>query len=209
MENQIKFSEKPEWVTWDEIHNVLWKAHENNRKKGIIMAFPSLSGEEIRKKIGDSGKFFVAIEGSKLVGTLALINKTGKQWYNSGQYGYMCFGAVLPEYSGKGIYRSLYQLAETTARQMNLYVITRDTNEKNARMLKITKQEGYHFVDYKVCKDHFNIVRAKWLDKSPYPLWYIKIRFLASKLYKNMLYRMDNEKGRVKRFGFFRRKNNA
>lgn len=201
MYSKIQVIEKPEWVSWDEIHEVLWKAHEQNRKKGIIMSYPSLSGEEIRNKIGDKGKMFVAIEDDKVIGTLALIKKVGKQWYNTGQYGYLCFGAVLPECSGKGVYRSLYQLAETTAKQMGLLILTRDTNENNARMLKITKQEGYHFVECKAWKDHFNIVRAKWLDKCPYPTWYIKTRFLLSKMIIKLRYRMDPLKGKVKRFG--------
>lgn len=201
MESQIQIVEKPNWVPWDEIHEVLWKAHEKNRKKGVIMSYPTLSGEEIKNKIGNNGKLFTAIDGNKVVGTLALIKKIGKQWYNTGEYGYMCFGAVLPEYSGKGIYRLLYQLAETTARQMNLQVLTRDTNEHNARMLKITKQEGYHFVECKAYKDHFNIVRAKWLEKCPYPVWYIKLRFIVSKIRTKVRYKIDHQKGKVVRFG--------
>lgn len=197
----IKIVEKPEWVSWDDIHDVLWKAHEKNRSKGIIMSNPSLSGNEIKNKIGRGGEMLVAMDGQKVVGTLALIKKTGNKWYCNGDYGYLCFGAVLPEYSGKGIYRSLYQLAEITAKQMDLPVLTRDTNEHNARMLKITKQEGYYFVDYKICKDHYNIIRAKWLNGCPFPGWHIKMRFLLSKLYKKVRYRMDSKKGKVKRFG--------
>lgn len=202
MDSVLQIVDKPDWVSWDEIHDVLWKAHEKNREKGIIMAYPSLSGEEIKNKIGDSGKMFLAIDGKRVVGTLALIKKTGAQWYNSGQYGYLCFGAVLPECSGKGVYRSLYQLAEATAKQAGLRVLTRDTNENNARMLKITKQEGYHFVECKAYKDHFNIVRAKWLDKCPYPVWFIKLRFVISKIITKTRYKMDPQKGKVKRFGF-------
>ena len=201
MNDTIQIIEKPEWVSWEDIHNVLWEAHAENRKKGIIMSYPSLSGEEIRKKIGDNGKMFVAIVGNEVVATLALIIRSGNRWYNSGQYGYLCFGAVLPDYSGRGIYRSLYQLAENTARQMELLVLTRDTNEKNARMLKITKQEGYHFVACKACKDHFNIVRAKWLVNNPFPLWYIKIRYTLSVLKAKTRYSMDPQKGKTKRFG--------
>ena len=197
----IKIQEKPEWVSWDEIHNVIWKAHENNRSKGVLMSYPSLSGDEIKDKIGKGGKLFTALDGDKVVGTLALSKKKGKRWYCSGDYGYLCFGAVLSEYSGKGIYRSLYQLAETTAIQMGLTILTRSTNEHNARMLKITKQEGYYFVGYMACKDHFDIVRAKWLDSCPFPAWYIKMRFLLSKLYLKTRFRIDPKKGRVKRFG--------
>lgn len=201
MDKEIQVVEKPDWVSWDEIHEVLWKAHENNRKKGVIMSYPSLSGEEIKNKIGNNGTLFVAIEKDKVIGTLALIKKTGKQWYDKGEYGYLCFGAVLPECSGKGVYRSLYKLAEATAKQMKLSVLTRDTNENNARMLKITRQEGYHFVECKAYKDHFNIVRAKWLSECPYSLWYIKFRFVISKISTKTRYKMDPQKGKVKRFG--------
>lgn len=201
MDSVLQIVEKPDWVSWDEIHDVLWKAHENNREKGIIMAYPSLSGEEIKNKIGDNGKMFLAIDGKKVVGTLALVEKAGKRWYNTGRYGYLCFGAVLPDCSGKGVYRSLYQLAESTAKQKGLSVLTRDTNENNARMLKITKQEGYHFVECKAYKDHFNIVRAKWLGKCPYPVWFIKLRFVISKIITKIRYKMDPQKGKVKRFG--------
>lgn len=149
MNNGVKIEEKPDWVSWDEIHNVLWKAHEDNRSKGVIMDNSSLPGDKIRDRIGKDGKLFVAL-GDKVVGTLALIKKTGKEWYYSGDCGHICFGAVLSDYSGKGIYRSLYQLAEKTATQMGLTVLTRSTHEHNERMLKITKQEGYCFVDYKV-----------------------------------------------------------
>ena len=197
MKTNIQIIEKPEWVSWDDIHNVVWNAHENNREKGIIMALPSLSGEEIKDKLGNTGKLFVAIDGNKVVGTLALIKRTGKKWYCNGDYGYLCLGAVLSNYSGKGIYRSLYQLAETTATQMGLLILTRDTNEQNARMLKITKQEGYRFVDYKVCKDHYNIVRAKWLNGCPYSELYCKCQFLLHKWYKKLRYKP----GKVKRFG--------
>lgn len=197
----IKIVEKPDWVSWDEIHQVVWKAHENNRSKGIIMSYPSLSGDEIKDKIGKDGKLFTALDGDKVVGTLALSKKTGRRWYVSGDYGYLCFGAVLSDYSGKGIYRSLYQLAETTAARMGLTVLTRSTNEHNARMLNITKQEGYHYVEYMALNDHFNIVRAKWLNGCPFPSWYIETRFLLSKLLLKSRFSIDPERGRVKRFG--------
>lgn len=201
MNSEIQIIEKPSWVSWDEIHEVLVKAHASNVANGIKMFKPTLLGPEIEKEIGDTGKMFVALEGNTIVGTLALVKKEGRRWYINGEYGYLCFGAVLPEWSGKGIYKSLYQYAEATAKQMNLSVLTRDTNEKNVRMLKISKKEGYSFVECKVCKDHFNIIRAKWLDKCPFPLWYIKVRYYISKLFRKTRYKLDSDKGIVKRFG--------
>lgn len=186
---EIQITEKPEWMSWNLVHEVLWEAHSKNRENGVVMSYPSLTGDQLKNMIGDHGKLFVAIDDKKVVGTLALIVKTGQKWYNSGQYGYLCFGAVLPEYDGKGIYRSLYQLAETTAKQMNLSVLTRDTNENNARMLKITKQEGYHFVEYRVHEDHCNIVRAKWLEGYPFSDKYIQRRYNISKKLAKLQYK--------------------
>ena len=200
-DSKIQIIEKPDWVSWDDIHDVVWRAHAQNREKGIIMSYPSLAGDEIKKKLENNGKMFIALDGQKVVGTLALIIKKGKNWYNKGSYGYLCFGAVLPDYSGKGIYRSMYKVAETSALNLGIRVITRDTNENNARMLKISKQEGYHFVECKAYKDHFNIVRAKWLEGCPYPSWYIKLKFHLSKFKQKTRYKMVPEKGRVKRVG--------
>ena len=200
MMNDIQFIEKPDWISWDEVHEVIWNAHERNREKGIIMSYPSLPGDEIKSRIEGKGKLFVAIDNNKVVGTLALIKKKGNKWYCPGEYGYLCFGAVLKEYSGQGVYRSLYQVAEKNALDMGFKVLTRDTNEHNARMLKITKQEGYHFVEYRPYKDHFNIVRAKWLNKCPYPLFYIKMRFIISKVSNKLRYKMNSHNELVKRF---------
>lgn len=196
----IEVKEKPEWVTWDEIHEVLWKAHEENRQKGVLMQLPALSAEELQKYVGE-GKMYVAMDDNRVIGTIALIIKEGKQWYNRGRYGYLCLGAVLPDCSGKGIFRMLYDHAEKEALRLQLPVLTRDTNEKNFRMLKISKKEGYYFVAYRACRDHFNIVRAKWLNGCPYPLWCVKLRFQLSKLYLKTRFKMVPGKGRTKRFG--------
>lgn len=202
MEQNIQVIEKPDWVSWDDIHDVLWEAHIPNREKGIIMRNPSLPGEEIKNKIGSNGLFYLAIDGKKVVGTLAIIIKTGKQWYSKGDYGYFCFGAVLPEYNGMGIYQKLYQQTESAAKERGLRAIIGDTNEKNTRILKITKQDGYVLVGYKACKDHYNNVIAKWLDGCPYPSWYIKLRYFLSKTMIKIRFRIDTKKGKVKRFGF-------
>lgn len=200
-DKRIEIIEKPDWVTWEEIHQVLWKAHEQNRQKGMYMGLPAKSAEELQKYIEGKGKMFVALDDKRVIGTLAIIVKEGNQWFNHGKYGYACLGAVLPESSGKGVFRALYDKMESDAIHMQLPVITRDTHENNVRMLKISKKEGYQFVSYKACKDHFNIVRAKWLDGCPYPSWYIKLKFHLSKFKLKLRYKMVPGKGRVKRFG--------
>ena len=56
MGSEIQIIEKPDWLSWDEIHDVLWKAHEQNRNNCINMSFPALSGEKIRERIEGKGK---------------------------------------------------------------------------------------------------------------------------------------------------------
>jgi len=199
--NNIIIQEKPVNVSWDEIHDVLWAAHAKNRENGIIMSFPSLAGEEIRKKIGDEGKLFVAMDGDKVVGTVGLIKSNANRWYANGKCGHVCFAAVLSGYEGKGIYRSLNEEREMYAKENNYSVLIADTNERNTKMIEKKKKEGYRFIYYMACKDHFNVVMAKWLYDCPYPQWYIKLRFLWSKFKLRTRYKMVSGKGRVKRFG--------
>lgn len=202
MENSIQVVEKPDWVSWDEIHEVIWESHADNRQKGIIMAFPSLPGEEIRKKIGDAGKMFVAMDGEKVVGTYAVIVKShSKLWYIRNNYGYLCFLSILPEYCGKGIYRLLAKTCEGYATNKKLPVLTFDTHEYNLKIQNIKGKEGFILVSYKACKDHYNVIMAKWLQPCPFSLWSIRLRFHLSKLYTKTRFKMVQEKGRVKRFG--------
>ena len=200
-EKRCQIVEKPDWVSWDEIHHVLKKAHEQNCAMGVQMLVPMLAGEELRMFVEGKGKMLVALDDEKVVGTLALVVKDGKHWYTRGRYGYVALGAVLPEYSGQGVFRALYDRIEVEARQMQLPILVRRTHENNARILKIAKQQGYHFVDFKPSGEYFHIVRVKWLDGCPYPLWYINLRFNLSKLLVKIRFKRVPGKACVKRFG--------
>lgn len=197
----IQIMEKPDWVSWDDIHEVLWAAHAKNREDGIIMAFPSLAGDEIRRKIGSEGKMFVAMDGDKVVGTVGIMKGNGNPWYAKGNYGHTCFASVLPNYGGNGIYQLLNKKREIYAIKNNYSVLIADTNERNRKMIEIKKKEGYRFICYMACKDHFNVGMAKWLQPCPFPSWYITFRFYFSMIYQKTRFKMVPRKGRTKRFG--------
>ena len=69
---EIKIMEKPEWVSWDDIHQLLLAAHKKNIEKGIVMKYAQLPGEEIRKKIGKAAKESISKYSSSIV---------KKDWY--------------------------------------------------------------------------------------------------------------------------------
>ena len=201
MEQNIQIIEKPDWVSWDDIHDVLWNAHKENRQKGINMRLPTMTGEELRKFIEGRGKLFVAMDGEKVVGTLGFVVKEGNKWYNRGRYCYSCLGAVLPENSGKGVIRALADKVREAELEIGVDVLISDTNEKNAKIQKILNRREWVLVGYAARSDHYGKIYAKWLNKRPYPLWYIKLRALQSKLYVKTRYKMVPGKGKVKRFG--------
>ena len=201
MEQTIQIIEKPDWVSWDEIREVIWESHAENREHGIKNALPSLPSDEIRKKVGDKGKMFVALDGKKVVGTYAVLVKSKRKWFSCGDYAYECFCTVLPEYRKSRAYFLLARMAIDYIRKKGLSLTTGEAHEYNEKVLKLKLREGYQHVAYKACKDHYNVVIAKWLNECPYPLWYIKFRFLLSKLYLKTRFKMVPGKGKVKRFG--------
>ena len=201
MEHTVQIIEKPDWVSWEEIREVIWASHAENRENGIINAFPSLPSDEIRKIVGDEGKMFVALDGKKVIGTWAVLIKNNRKWFTSGEYAYGCFVTVLPEYRKTRAYFLLSRTAMDYIRWKGLSLTTGDVHENNKTILKLKLRKGYQYVAYKACKDHYNVVIAKWFNECPYPSWYIKFRFQLSKLYLKTRYKMVPEKGKVKRFG--------
>ena len=195
----IQIIEKPDWVSWDEIHEVLWQAHAENREKGMNMAFPALPGEKIRENLEkNQGKMFIALDGSnKVIATAAIKVKRTNLWCGTGDYAYLCFASILPEYRGHGIYKQLYIYIEREGRKMGLDRILFDTHEHNQRMIDVNSRHGFKPVDISVWKDHYNVVMVKWLNGCPYSEWYCKLQFYIHKYYMKLKFKP----GREKRFG--------
>ncbi len=179
----IQIIEKPDWVSWDDIHEVLMASHADNREKGIVMSYPLLPGNEIKKKLGENGKMLVAIAGGKVVATSAIMVKKLKLWCGSVDdvYADCVFASVLPEYNGMGIFKKMDLMREDLARRMGLNKMIGDTHEKNQHRLRIAKKAGYKFVDFRFYKDHCNVVMVKWLDGCPYSDFQCNMHFLYRK----------------------------
>ena len=63
---------KPDWISWDDIHQLLLSAHKKNIDKGIVMGTSQLSGLELEKRVGELGRCFVALADDTLVGTTSV-----------------------------------------------------------------------------------------------------------------------------------------
>ena len=69
--DNIRIEEKPDWMSWDDVHELLAEAHQSNFKKGIILKYALMPGEQIRKKLGEEGCCWIAFDGDKPVGSIS------------------------------------------------------------------------------------------------------------------------------------------
>ena len=83
----IIIMEKPDWITYDDIHELIVKAHKVNIDKGIVMKTTKLEGEELKERIGVEGRCFVALDGEKLVGTSSYRILEKNEWYFKARHG--------------------------------------------------------------------------------------------------------------------------
>ena len=196
----IVYCIKPETISWDAIHDVLWKAHEHNRAQGMQMLYPSLPGNELEKLLGDSGRCFVAIEGDRVIGTCSFKPISRNNWYSKGRKSaYFILDGVLPEYVGKGIHSRLYKLRQSYVEKEGFDYFEMDTAEHNIPIQKIFLKNGFSHVSFKSYStgNIYAVIMAKWVNNCPFPDWYIRCRFFIKKYYVKLRYKP----GYIKRFG--------
>lgn len=181
---EIKIVEKPDWISWDDIHELLLQAHKRNIEKGIVLKYAQMPGDWIREKLGDEGCCWVALDGDKPVGTTSVTYFQGKSWWNKGKkVAHGCFTGILREYQGIGLMEELnakkYEHEKAHGADMN----EGDTAETNKTVLKVFGKEGYKVVAYFAPKnsDHYSVRIVKWLNGCPFSDDYIDRRCKWSK----------------------------
>lgn len=194
----IRIIEKPEYISFDDIHDLLYKAHQINREKGFNVKTAEMSGSELAHHLEPEGKCFVAMDGDKLVGTTSYRIRERNYWCAKGKVADRVLAGVLPEYKGQGISSKLFQIVLENAKAGGLRYVESSTAEENEIVQKINLKDGYKYIDFRSTKaDHYTVVMLQWIDGCPYAAWKIKARFLLKKYYIKIRYKP----GRIKRFG--------
>lgn len=187
--DEVQIMEKPDSVSWDEILEVLWIAHAENRKKGINMSHYQWTSEKIRDFIGQSGVVLVAIKDRMVIGTAAIKESFKNSWYARGKYAYLCFDCVMPDYRGLGVFKLLDSKREEIAIQQGYKVFVFDTHLNNTYRQDIAKKNGYRKVGLFWAKDHYSVIMAKWIKKTYPGVIYCWLRYMVS-FFKTILKRM-------------------
>ncbi|MBQ5943968.1 MAG: hypothetical protein IJL61_04525 [Bacteroidales bacterium] len=180
--SEIRVMEKPDWISWNEIHELLLSAHKKNIAKGMVMGVPQLSGEELKNRVGDNGKCFVALFDNSLVGTTSISYFQGKHWYDKGKLvAHSLASGILPKYQGIGIYEELMGLRDADICDMHAEIIHADTAEDNKIIRMNAKRNGFVDVDFRFVHDHYSVIFVKWLNGCPFSDSYIKFRYKITK----------------------------
>ena len=195
----ITVCEKPNWISFEDIHDLLWVANEENRKAGFVLKTSTLSGKELYDYLGDDGQCYVALCDEKVVGTLSVRFVELDKWFFKGKIADFALIAVLPEYQGHHVLGALIEKGIKYTLYKECPTIKLDTAEQNIRAINAYKHFGFVPVGYYSVEkgDHNNIIMAKWLHKCPFNKTRILLEFLARKLFV----RINYKKGKVKRFG--------
>ncbi len=136
-----------------QIMNIIYKAQENFRIKGIDQWQNNYPNEEIIKDDIDKGYGFVLVDNDSIIGYVAIsfdgeetYNKIydGK-WLSDLEYAVVHRVAIDEEYKGKGYSYIIMENVEKYCTDNGVYSIKVDTHIKNIPMQKVLSRLNYNY----------------------------------------------------------------
>lgn len=199
MNQKIEIVVRPEWITYDDIHTLLFKAHETNRKEGFHVKTADMDAQILEQYIGKNGACFVALDGEKLVGCTAVRIVSRNNRFASGPVADQILVAVLPEYSGNHVSSALHEKIVAFAKEHGLSQIELRTAADNHKMQRACLKWGFRYINFAAYSniDHYTVVMMKWLIENPYSEKRLNLLYGMKKVYIKVRYKP----GGVKRFG--------
>lgn len=195
---EIQVMPKPDWVSWEDIQQLLLKANKVNEKNGFSMVGLTRSPEELEKQV-ENGLCVVAMHGDKLVGVSACSFNCTQRWYNKKERSARKFmTGILKSYQGCGILGEFDKVLDKYIKNSGCSFIVADTAVMNTAVRKQAQLVGYKELTYISFPTtlYYSVIFGKWLNKCPFSDRYIKFRFWLSKIYTKTRYKV----GRVERF---------
>lgn len=190
---QFKYTEKPDWVTWDSVLECIRASHKVNDKKGFHMLNQEMTADELQKKLR-SGHCFVALDGDKVVGTCSTIIRKGDRWWSRGKIiAYNCLDGVLPEYQGTDVFIDMRQFrSQFIKNNPEVEIIQFNTAEQNKVVQKLALRRGAKYVQYSATgkgANYYSVIMVQWLNGCPYSDRFINFMFSLSKIVVKIIWK--------------------
>lgn len=190
----LEIIEKPKAVTYDQLYELVYRAHENTRKMGIKINTRISNGGQMRESIEQENMtVYVAMIDGKLAGTISTKIEIGKHRFVKGHtISYVAYVAVLPEYKGYGIGKALCEKAEEYAYDhgadaAGLYVAYRNP------AVEFYSHIGYEKIEFlpRIKLKQYAVYEVKWLKNCNTPKWIRTLYYRTRKPYVSFKYRFD------------------
>lgn len=188
----IRISQKPEWLRWDDLAACQQRAHESNKARGVNMQCADLSGITLKNTLRDAITLVALDESDTIAGMLSIEFRQVKRWWYNGCAAYICYVAVTPEFKGRGIYKSLSNSADEIVRNNGVDVEYLNTHIDNTIAIRVYENDGYSKVRFSPGSgtDYYSVEMAKWINerrrknKFICRLCYICTEFISRIIYK-------------------------
>lgn len=186
--NEIEIIEKPNYITWEEITELLHAAFKERRVQGLNYLATHQS-VEITKKRAAGATCLVALYKGKLVGTVTVqfnhsIDEKKRKWYHESSYAYSKQLAVLPEYKGFGIGKALQDARLELCYNNEMDALIFDTSCKAKSLIARFLWLGAQKVDFisHSATNYYSIVFRIQIKGKKFNSYYCSFRYHLSKV---------------------------
>lgn len=189
---KIEIRKKPEDISYGDIYEIIFRAHEENRNKGLKINTKIKDGQQLEEHL-KGATCFVALVDGVIAGTVSVrIEKGNKRFVNKLNVANLIHLAVLPQYKGNHIGTLLCKTVErigveNAADAIALYVVDKNPAKE------FYKYIGFEPIDYipRIGLKQNTVYMVKWLKKSRTHFWKRLLYFSIKKTYVRLKYRFN------------------
>ena len=184
--DNIRIIPKPEWISYDEITDVLHDAHQSTKEGGMDFNAATQTSEKTIERLGNHGRFYVALTDDNSVAAVGAISfsRLKRAWYGKKNMmaGHIKMVGVRSAYKRRGLNNRLYEKLEKYGFS-HADILVMNTACENRIVLDSNERHGWKYVDCKSfpSTNYYSYVMAKWKNGCPHSDLKRKTIFLIRK----------------------------
>ncbi len=188
----IQILEKPASVSDDELWQIVYASHAENRKNGLKINSLISDGKGMREHLGSDAVTWIAVADGVTAGTVSARLQPGKKPLQGRQVVYMMHLGVLPGFGGRGIGKALCAKVIEFARQQGAGAVTLHVVYRNPA-LKFYRHQGFEELDF-IARSRLkqnSVYMVYWTGKPALSPRWQHLRYRLRKKYTELRYRFN------------------